>query len=235
MRATSIALMCWKNTHRKIGHSINLHPVEHDAFGIDQRELTLVLPKRGGLALNDVDHKAVRQPAGHPRILYPAIGKQAAAYLGHVDQRLRRLVGPGIGVRNDLDLAEVETGLPGHVRRRLVQDAERHRGGGVRVHDAMHLGTDRENARMPTVLFRRLPGTAAHLRPVEIHLDDVLDGGVAKGDAGRGAQIPRGVRDADADVAARARGEPALAGTMTDVDQMLLQIIEVHARSVMGR
>ena len=63
---------------------------------VDQRELALVLPQRGGRALDDVDDQRVGQAPRDPRILDPAEAEQPAADLGDVDQRLRRLVGPGL-------------------------------------------------------------------------------------------------------------------------------------------
>ena len=68
----------------------------------------------------------------------------------------------------------------------------------------LDVGAGREDAGVPAVLLGRLQVEAADLVPREVHLDDVLDRGVPEGDAGGGAEIAVGVRDADADVAARA-------------------------------
>src|SRR5262249_62039756 len=52
---------------------------------------------------------------------------------------------------------------------------------------------------------------------------------VAERHPGGGAQIAIRVGDSHADVAARTGGEPALAGPVADVDQVLLRIENVHA------
>src|SRR5262249_22280453 len=86
-------------------------------------------------------------------------------------------------------------------------------------------------ARMPPVFLGRLEVEAAHLAPGEIHLHHVLDRRVAERDAGGGTEVPVGARNAHADVAARPRGEPALAGVVADVDEVLLQVQKIHAGS----
>ena len=90
-------------------------------------------------------------------------------------------------------LPQVGARLTGHVRRHHADDAERHGRGRVRVHDAVDLRTDREDAGVPAVLLRRL-AVAAALVAGQVHLDHVLDRGVAEGHAGRGAEIAVGAR-----------------------------------------
>src|SRR5262249_4549078 len=99
----------------------------------------------------------------------------------------------------------------------------------VRVDDPVDFGTGGEHAGVPAVLLRRLEVEAAHLIAGQVHLDHVLDCRVAERHPGGGAQIAIRVGDAHADVAARTRGEPALAGPVADVDQVLLRIEDVHA------
>src|SRR5262249_10568943 len=102
--------------------------------------------------------------------------------------------------------------------------------------DAVDVRTGCEDASVPAVLLRGLPVEAADLVPGQVHLDDVLDRRVAEGDAGGCTEVPVGVRDADADVAAGAGCEPALAGAVTDVDELLLQIEGIHvAPSIRNR
>ena len=88
---SSLAVRAGADQQRQIGHLRDRHAVEDHAFGIDQRELALVLPQRGRLALDDVDHQRVGQAARNPRILDPAEAQQPLADGGDVDQRLRRL------------------------------------------------------------------------------------------------------------------------------------------------
>src|SRR5262249_7982779 len=85
----------------------------------------------------------------------------------------------------------------------------------------------RQHAGVPAILLRRL-AVAAELPSGQIHLDHVVDRGVAERDAGRRAEIAVGARYADADVSAGARRQPSLAGAVADVDEVLLQIGDVH-------
>src|SRR5262249_60599241 len=87
----------------------------------------------------------------------------------------------------------------------------------------------REDARVPAVFLGGLEVEATGLVAGEVHLHHVVDGGVAERQAGRGAEIPVRIGDAHADVAARARREPALAGPVADVHEVLLQVEKVHA------
>src|SRR5262249_61323921 len=119
--------------------------------------------------------------------------------------------------------------LAGHVGRRDAADAEGHGRGRVRVHDPVDVGTGGEHAGVPAVLLRRLEVEAAHLIAGQVHLDHVLNCRVAERHAGCRTQIAVGVGDAYADVAARTRGEPALAGPVADVDEELFRIEHVHA------
>ena len=74
---------------------LNSDDVEHHPLRVDQRELALALPQRGGLALDDVDDERIGKAAKHASILDPAEAKQAVTDRADVDQCLRRLVGAG--------------------------------------------------------------------------------------------------------------------------------------------
>ena len=64
---------------RQVGHLVDRNAVEDDALAVDQGEPLLVLPQCRGLALDDVDHQCVGQPARHARVLDPAELEQPLA------------------------------------------------------------------------------------------------------------------------------------------------------------
>ena len=89
--AARLGIGAGADQQRQVGHLVDRHAVEDDAFGIDQRQPLLVLPQRRGRPLDDVDHQRVGQPARHARVLDPAELQQPLADRGDVDQRLGRL------------------------------------------------------------------------------------------------------------------------------------------------
>src|SRR5262249_48492620 len=151
-----------------------------------------------------------------------------------LDHQIAQPFRAGVGVRDDLDLPQVDTRLAGHVGRRDAADAEGHGRRRVRVHDAVDVGTGGEHASVPAVLLRGFEVEAANLVAGQVHLDHVLDRRVAERHPGGGAQIAIRVGYAHADVAARTGGEPALAGPVADVDEEFFRIERVHAVVTIG-
>ena len=66
-------------TSGRSGIASTPHRLQHDAVGVDQAQLPVVLPDRGRLALDDVDDQRVGQPARHPRLADPAEAEQPRA------------------------------------------------------------------------------------------------------------------------------------------------------------
>ena len=75
----------------KVRHLVDRDAIQDHAVGIDERELSLVLPQRGRRPLDDIDHQCVRKPPRNPGVLDPAVTEKAIADLRNVDQRLRSL------------------------------------------------------------------------------------------------------------------------------------------------